>query len=386
MRRASLLALAGAAIVVTVLAIGSGDGDRPRSAGAPVTPARRAAPAERPADGSCRQIPLPVPPDRLVLVGSRLLIASSKDRGVDVADVRACRWLGTVVRLPSRAKVSPPPPQAGVIDGPDRPRGLAADRHSLWVVGELTLYRFDLATRRLTARVPLPGLALVLSRGVLWAANLAEGPTFVYGIDARSGAIRSKRRGDTEIVGMAAGAGAVWAVSHDGGTLLRVDPRSGRVARRITLSSEPHGVAFGSGLVWVALYHESATIRVDPRINRILGPPIRAGFPTELLASAGGHLWAIPSVGGSLADPQLHTVLEIDARSGRIVGSLPHPRPPARCRGHRQPRLGGDDRAERAGQILRLGHAIACGWAPRRERHGPALTFHSRGTGRAPAM
>ena len=73
--------------------------------------------------------------------------------------------------------------------------------------------------------------------------------------------------------------------------------------------------------MWVALYHESAIVRVDPRVNRILGPPIRAGFPTELLASAGGHLWAIPSVGGSLADPQLHTVLEIDARSGRIVRS-----------------------------------------------------------------
>jgi hypothetical protein len=27
----------------------------------------------------------------------------------------------------------------------------------------------------------------------------------------------------------------------------------------------------------------------------------------------------IPSVGGSLADPQLHTVLQIDARSGRVV-------------------------------------------------------------------
>jgi len=225
------------------------------------------------------------------------------------------------MRLPSRAKVTPPPPQAGVIDGPDHPHGLAADRHSLWVVGELTLYRFDLATRRLTARVPLPGLAVVLAKGVLWAANLAEGPTFVYGIDARSGTIGSKRRGDTEIVGMAAGAGAVWAVSHDRGTLLRVDPGSGRVARRIRLSSEPHGVAFGSDFVWVALYHESAIVRVDPRSNQILGSPIRAGFPTELLASAGGHLWAIPSVGGHLADPQLHTVLEIDARRGRIVRS-----------------------------------------------------------------
>jgi hypothetical protein len=79
--------------------------------------------------------------------------------------------------------------------------------------------------------------------------------------------------------------------------------------------------AFGSGYVWVALYHQSTIVRVDPDTNRILGPPIGAGFPTEPLASAGGHLWAIPSTGGYLADPQLHTVLEIDARSGRVVSS-----------------------------------------------------------------
>jgi streptogramin lyase len=102
---------------------------------------------------------------------------------------------------------------------------------------------------------------------------------------------------------MTAGVGAVWAVSHDRATLLRIDPRSGRVARPIPLVSEPHGVAFGSGCVWVALYHQSTIVRVDPHTNRILGPPIGAGFPTEPLASAGGHLWAIPSTGGSLADP-----------------------------------------------------------------------------------
>jgi DNA-binding beta-propeller fold protein YncE len=100
------------------------------------------------------------------------------------------------------------------------------------------------------------------------------------------------------------------------------------VARRIALASEPHGLAFGSGFVWVALYHQSTIVRVDPDTNRILGPPISAGFPTEPLALAGGHLWAIPSVGGSLADPQRHTVLEIDAPKRPHPGLLPQPRPP----------------------------------------------------------
>ena len=270
MRRAILLALACAAVAASVLAIRTTDRDRPGSAGAAATPTRPPAPAHHSPDRTCRQIPLPVPPARLALVDRRLLVASSEARSVGAAEVRACRWLGAIAVLPDHAKVTPPPPQAGVINGPDRPYALAADHHSLWVVGEATLYRYDLASGRLTARVPLPGLAVALTPGVLWAANLAEGPTFIYGIDAQSARVTSKRPGDSEIVAMTAGAGAVWAVSHDRATLLRIDPRSGRVAHRIRLASEPHGVAFGSGFVWVALYHQSSIVRLDPHTNRIL--------------------------------------------------------------------------------------------------------------------
>jgi hypothetical protein len=189
MRRAILLALVCAAVAVSVLASRATDPDRPGSAGAAATPTTLSAWAQHPAGGTCRQIPLSVPPARLALVDRRVLVASREARSVGVAEIRACRWLRTIVQLPSHAKVTPPPPQAGVISGPDRPYPLAADRHSLWVVGELTLYRYDLASGRLTARVPLSGLAVALTQGVLWAANLIEGPTFVYGIDARTATI-----------------------------------------------------------------------------------------------------------------------------------------------------------------------------------------------------
>jgi hypothetical protein len=66
-----------AAVAVSLLAIRAADGERPRSAGAAATPATRSAPAQHPAEGTCRQIPLPVPPDRLALVGPHLLVASS---------------------------------------------------------------------------------------------------------------------------------------------------------------------------------------------------------------------------------------------------------------------------------------------------------------------
>jgi hypothetical protein len=68
MRRAILLVVLCTAVAVSLLAIRATDRDRPGSVGAAATPATRSAPAQHPVDGTCRQIPLPVPPDRRVLV------------------------------------------------------------------------------------------------------------------------------------------------------------------------------------------------------------------------------------------------------------------------------------------------------------------------------
>ena len=113
MRRAILLVVLCVAGTAGVLAIRGTDSARPGSAGAAAPPTTPSAPAQHPADRMCRQIPLPVPPARLALVDRRLLVASREARSVGVAEVHACRWLGTIVQLPSHAKVSPPPPQAG---------------------------------------------------------------------------------------------------------------------------------------------------------------------------------------------------------------------------------------------------------------------------------
>jgi streptogramin lyase len=103
-----------------------------------------------------------------------------------------------------------------------------------------------------------------------------------------------------------------------GPPLLRIDPATARFTRTY-LGSAPHGVAFGAGFVWVAMYHQSSILRVDPRTSRMVGKPIRAGFPTEPMVAAGNSLWAIPSWGGFRADSRLHEVLRIDAHSGRIL-------------------------------------------------------------------
>jgi hypothetical protein len=287
------------------------------------------------ASGRCDRIALPSAPDNLAQVGDRVWIASSADRSVQLADLRSCRMVGRPIRLPKRARVSAPLPQSGWVWGPDRPGRLVADERRLWVSGELTLYRLDPATRRIvrqltlyrldrenaTRRVPLDLSSVTLNQGTPWAANLAEGETFIYKLASDTGRIQLKEPADSEIVGMTRGAGWVWAISHDRGTLLRVDPRSGRFTRT-RFSSEPHGVAFGAGYVWVAMYHQGTILRIDPATGRVVGAPIGVGFPPEPMAAAGGLLWAIPSTGGYMADPRRHTVLKIAVSDGRILGSF----------------------------------------------------------------
>jgi DNA-binding beta-propeller fold protein YncE len=283
------------------------------------------------APAGCVRITLPSRPNSLALVGTRVWVALAS--GVQLFDLASCRAVGPPVHMPRRARVSAPPPRPGWVWGPDRAVVLAAKGRHLWIAGELTLYRASRATRKIVRsvtlyrvdrigntkqRVPLGVLGLTLSGGSLWTANLAEGDTFVYELGADSGAIKLKRPADSEIVGMTSAKGWVWAISHDLGTVLRIDPATGRFTRT-TLPSAPHGIAAGAGYVWVAMYHESTILRVDPGTGYVDGEPIRVGFPPEPMAAAGNRLWAIPATGGFLANPRPHTVLEIDAESGRTL-------------------------------------------------------------------
>lgn len=220
--------------------------------------------------------------------------------------------------------------------GPDDPGRLVGDGLHVWVAGQFSVYRIDVSSRRIvrtvrlfrrerrggrTERVPIGFLGMTLHQRSLWLANLAEGATYLYRFDARTGTLELRRPADTEIVGLASGAGTVWAISHDRGTLLRVAPRTGSF-RRIDLRGEPHGLTFGAASVWVAMYHAGTILRFDAKRPGATVKAVRVPFPPEPLAAAGRRLWAIPSPGGHLADKRLRTVVAIDAASGRIVHTV----------------------------------------------------------------
>jgi YVTN family beta-propeller protein len=155
-------------------------------------------------------------------------------------------------------------------------------------------------------------------------------PARVLAIDLRtrriSGPAISVGRGAS---GIASGAGSVWVVNSDDGTVSRIDP----FARRVTATIPIGGrnlvrLAFSGGSVWVVrddydtLKHGGELIRIDPRMNRIasrtvLGKNICGSFG---LAASDDAIWVT-------ADAQ-QKVIRIDPTTGRIVTRIKLKGPP----------------------------------------------------------
>jgi hypothetical protein len=115
------------------------------------------------------------------------------------------------------------------------------------------------------------------------------------------------------------GAGAVWVVSQDGGTVSRIDPASNRVVAtvsgvptsrvRSTRRSYPR-ITAGAGVVWVG--NDTTTARIDPASNQATATWPVGPETGELLVSHGA-VWVSQDDG---------TVLRVDPASGRQLARV----------------------------------------------------------------
>jgi YVTN family beta-propeller protein len=132
---------------------------------------------------------------------------------------------------------------------------LALDDSSLWAATwDNAVVRINVRTNRVTRRIPLPAASL---RGV------AAGAGAVWALDGTTGSLwrvdlHPKAVARTIPVGLGAtdigfGHGFVWVVNTLRGTLLKVDPATNRVAARIPVGATPRGVAVGGDSVWVSV-------------------------------------------------------------------------------------------------------------------------------------
>jgi streptogramin lyase len=114
----------------------------------------------------------------------------------------------------------------------------------------------------------------------LWGITGFE-PERIERLDRRAAPIRVDRLGKTEgLVGVAAGAGALWTVTPDG-TLAKIDQRLGRVIVSVPLRHRVAGVAATDRAVWVVT-KDGSVLRIDPATAR-LATSIPLGIVTPSL-------------------------------------------------------------------------------------------------------
>jgi len=186
---------------------------------------------------------------------------------------------------------------------PGSAEGLGVGGGYLWVTspsdsgGDDTVSRIDLRTRRLVSSVRVGTLPLFVAFGYgsAWVTNYKGDSVSVV----RPGSARAET---FEVgggpLGVAAGAGAVWAVTFWFRELVRIDPETRRVLLRIPVGAGPNAVAVGGGAVWVTNRDDRSLTRIDPATNRVTRTIPLAAAPYGV-RFAHGRLWVTTQKCGS---------------------------------------------------------------------------------------
>ena len=200
------------------------------------------------------------------------------------------------------------------------PSDIAAGAGSLWVVDgargrvvEISpSYGEILGTSRFAASGEAPAdrfgfdpTAIAADEDGVW---ITDGSERLIRIDpANPGAVERIPVG-RPLVGVATGAGGVWAISGERAEVIRIDPRTREVTMRLPIvaapriaSAFPRAVAASDDFVWVLNSNTGAVTKIDPRTRSIVGT-IMVGVervPVQLAAGAGA-LW-VANEDGTLA-------------------------------------------------------------------------------------
>ena len=195
--------------------------------------------------------------------------------------------------------------------------------NSLWVGGNGdwfdktpgTFREFDWKTGAVKNIIPFdrPIFGAAYDRRSLWLV-VGRAPATLVQIDAATSRTIGKpiQLDRTRVIGLAFGAGAVWATALEDGKLIRVDPKTRRVTT-VKVGDQPVGVIVAAGRVWVANRGSGTISRIDPKTMREEGPQIDVGTLPTWIAFAAGSLWVSNQSDG--------TVSRINATTGQTIGS-----------------------------------------------------------------
>jgi ABC-type branched-subunit amino acid transport system substrate-binding protein/DNA-binding beta-propeller fold protein YncE len=210
-------------------------------------------------------------------------------------------------------------------DTPGVPSELAAGEGALWIGNAgggdfsnatVSVSRLDPDSGRVTRTVRLRGdegvypvagaPRIAVGAGAVWAAN-PDGS--VSRIDPESGRLAATIETESPAWTIAAGEEGVWFLDFEEPRVTRIDPRTNRVAETIPIAASGLlGVAVGAGSVWAAAENEGLLWRIEPGTK--FTRSIDVGKGASLVAFGEGAAWTGNYVDGAVSriDPGTNTV------------------------------------------------------------------------------
>ena len=172
--------------------------------------------------------------------------------------------------------------------------GIAVGRRAVWAVDpDGSISRIEPATGSLVARVEhATAMAIAVGDAGVWFVTWSRGAPAIASVDPHTNRVGQMIPVDTSsLVGIAVGAGSIWATDPFDGVIWRIDPGPKPVERTIPLSFGVTQVAFHGGAVWAANIANGTLSRIDPRTDKVTTTRELAGTP-QGLAVGDGTIWA----------------------------------------------------------------------------------------------
>jgi hypothetical protein len=150
-----------------------------------------------------------------------------------------------------------------------------------------TVYRIDRRRMRVTDTFAVPGRirSVAAGSGAVWAVTGHA----LYRFDVAAGRLRRITTVGAKAT-VTVGAGAAWVASRRANEVLEVEISSGDVVT-IPVSGAPSHIAVADGAVWVSNYGAHTLTRIDPRTSAVVGKPVRVGRNPLALAARDHTLW-----------------------------------------------------------------------------------------------
>ena len=252
-------------------------------------------------------------------VGSNAIWVASGGAGNGLVESRAASAVVSRVD-PVSAEVTrtfhlPGPPGAQDLSQTLGVSGLAIGRGAVWAVdSDGSISRITDGTGPL-ARIKVAGATAIAvgDAGVWFLTTVANSPA-VARIDPRTNTVTQVIPVPTSsLVGIAVGAGYVWATDPYDGVVWRIAPGPKPVARTVALGLGVAQIAFGDNAVWVANLANGTVSRIDPRTDDVTATRGLDGTP-QGLAVHNGSVWV--SVAGGTTGEALPAVNCAPVESG----------------------------------------------------------------------